>query len=46
MLRRYEQKRITRDYLELARGELQDVLAILQDLEDRSKLLQGKGKGK
>ena len=36
---RHEQKRITRDYLVLARSELQDIMAAMQDLEDRSKQL-------
>ena len=40
MVCRSEQKRITRDYLVVARSELQDVLSVLQDLEDKSKELK------
>ena len=39
---RYEQKRISRDYLILARSELQDVMAVMQDLDDRSRQIQKK----
>ena len=35
--RRAEQKRITREYLRLARGELQEILSLMQELDDSMK---------